>query len=115
MAEDCLFCSIAAGEIDSDIVHEDDRCMAFRDINPQAPTHILVIPREHIDGLAAAKASHEALLGHLLLVAAEVAESEGITEDGYRTVINWGRDGGMEVSHLHIHVLGGRAMSWPPG
>jgi histidine triad (HIT) family protein len=115
MAEDCLFCKIAAGEIDSEIVHEDDRCVAFRDINPQAPTHILVIPRRHIDGIATAQADDQELLGHLLLTVAEVAEDEGLADDGYRTVINWGRDGGMEVAHLHIHVLGGRAMSWPPG
>ncbi len=115
MADDCLFCSIAAGELDSEIVYEDDRCLAFRDINPQAPTHILVIPRKHIEGLATAESEDQDLLGHLLLTAASVAEDEGIADSGYRTVINWGRDGGMEVSHLHVHVLGGRAMSWPPG
>ncbi len=115
MADDCLFCQIAAGEIDSDIVYEDEDCLAFHDINPQAPTHVLVIPRRHIAGLAEAEEGDRDLLGHLLLVAAEVAREEGIAESGYRTVINWGRDGGMEVSHLHLHVLGGRAMSWPPG
>ncbi|MFP4250607.1 MAG: histidine triad nucleotide-binding protein [Armatimonadota bacterium] len=115
MAEDCLFCSIAAGEIDSEIVHKDEHCVAFRDINPQAPTHILVIPRKHIAGIAETDAADQELLGHLLLTVADVARDEGIAESGYRTVINWGRDGGMEVAHLHIHVLGGRAMSWPPG
>ena len=115
MAEDCLFCRIASGEIESDLVYEDDRCVAFRDINPQAPTHILVIPREHVEGIATAEESHRELLGHLVLIVAQVAEDEGIADDGYRTVINWGRDAGMEVSHLHLHVLGGRAMSWPPG
>ena len=115
MAQDCLFCKIAAGEIESTIVYEDDRCVAFRDINPQAPTHILVIPRKHIAGIATAGADDRELLGHLMLTVAKVARDEGIADSGYRTVINWGRDAGMEVSHLHIHVLGGRAMSWPPG
>jgi len=115
MAEDCLFCKIAAGEIDSQIVYEDDQCVAFRDINPQAPTHILVIPREHVTGIAETEESDRDLLGHLLLAVAEVARDEGIADDGYRTVINWGRNAGMEVSHLHLHLLGGRAMSWPPG
>ena len=112
---ECLFCKIAAGEIESDFVYEDDHCVAFRDINPQAPTHVLVIPRKHIEGIATAEAADQELLGHLMLTVAEVAEAEGIADDGYRTVINWGDNAGMEVSHLHIHVLGGRAMSWPPG
>ncbi|MFO8080266.1 MAG: histidine triad nucleotide-binding protein [Armatimonadota bacterium] len=115
MTEDCLFCRIAAGEIESEIVHEDEQCVAFRDINPQAPTHILVIPRRHIAGIAEAREDDQDLLGHLLLTVADVARHEGIADSGYRTVINWGADGGMEVPHLHIHVLGGRAMSWPPG
>jgi histidine triad (HIT) family protein len=84
-------------------------------VNPQAPTHILVIPREHITGMGEVEASDRDLLGHLLTTVADVARDEGIADDGYRTVINWGRDGGMEVEHLHIHLLGGRAMSWPPG
>ena len=115
MASDCLFCNIAKGEIDSEIVHEDELCLAFRDIRPQAPTHLLVIPRKHITGIAEVEEDDRDVLGHLMLVVAEVARVEGIAESGYRTVINWGRDGGMEVPHLHIHVLGGRAMSWPPG
>jgi histidine triad (HIT) family protein len=115
MPADCLFCKIASGEIPSTIVYEDEQCVAFRDINPQAPTHILVIPRRHIAGVAEAEAGDQELLGHLLLVVAEVARDEGIADSGYRTVINWGRDSGMEVPHLHLHVLGGRAMSWPPG
>jgi histidine triad (HIT) family protein len=114
-AQDCIFCKIAAGEMDSDLVYEDEDCVAFRDINPQAPTHILVIPRKHIVGLAEVGAADGALLGKLLLVATEIAEDEGLRESGYRVVVNWGRDGGMAVNHLHIHVLGGRAMSWPPG
>lgn len=115
MAEDCIFCRIASGEIDSELVYEDDHCVAFRDINPQAPTHVLVIPRKHIVGMARLEADDQELLGHLLLTAAQVAEEEGLDEAGYRTVINWGSDAGMEVPHLHIHVLGGREMSWPPG
>jgi histidine triad (HIT) family protein len=115
MPEDCIFCKIAAGEMDAEIVYEDEQCVAFRDINPQAPTHILVIPRTHITGIAETEESDRDLLGHLLLTVADVARDEGIAESGYRTVINWGRDGGMEVSHLHLHLLGGRAMSWPPG
>lgn len=115
MAEECLFCRIASGELESSIVYEDDSCVAFRDINPQAPTHILVIPRKHIAGMGEFEDSDRDLLGHLMLVGAEVARIEGIADDGYRTVINWGRDSGMEVPHLHLHLLGGRAMSWPPG
>ena len=114
-AQDCIFCKIASGEMDSDLVYEDEDCVAFRDINPQAPTHILVIPRKHIVGLAEAEAADGALLGKLLLVAAEIAGDEGLDESGYRGVVNWGPDAGMAVPHLHIHVLGGRAMSWPPG
>jgi histidine triad (HIT) family protein len=115
MAEDCIFCRIAAGEIDSDVVYEDEHCVAFRDINPQAPAHLLVIPRAHVTGLASAGDEDQELLGHLLLVAAQVARQEGVGESGYRTVINWGPDSGMEVPHLHVHVLGGRKMTWPPG
>ncbi len=115
MPEDCIFCRIVAGEIPSTIVYEDDHCVAFRDINPQAPTHVLVIPREHIVGMAELEGAAPELLGHLLMVAAEVARDGGLAESGYRTVINWGPDAGMEVAHLHIHVLGGRRMTWPPG
>jgi len=115
MAEDCIFCKIAAGTIPSNVVFQDDACVAFRDINPQAPTHVLVIPREHIVGLGDLGESEAATLGHLLVAAAEVAESEGLSERGYRVVINWGPDAGMAVPHLHLHVIGGRAMLWPPG
>jgi histidine triad (HIT) family protein len=112
---DCLFCKIADGEITADLVHEGERLLAFRDINPQAPLHVLVIPREHIASLDAAAAGHEDLLGEALLLAAEVARREGVSEDGYRTVVNTGADGGQTVHHLHVHVLGGRALGWPPG
>jgi len=112
---DCIFCKIAAGEIPGDRVHEDEDCIAFRDINPQAPTHLLVIPREHVVGLGDLTGADAQLLGHLLQVASQVAEAEGLTDPGYRVVINWGPDSGMEVPHLHLHVLGGRHMKWPPG
>lgn len=110
----CLFCKIMAGEIPSKKVFEDDRTYAFRDINPQAPTHILVVPRKHIASLAGADAEDQELLGYLHLVAARIASSEGLS-DGFRTVINTGNDGGQTVDHLHIHLLGGRSMHWPPG
>ena len=110
----CLFCRIMAGEIPSQKVFEDDRTYAFRDINPQAPTHVLVVPRKHLASLAEAEAEDEALLGYLHLVAARIAASEGLTDE-FRTVINTGADGGQTVDHLHIHVLGGRSMHWPPG
>jgi histidine triad (HIT) family protein len=112
---DCLFCRILKGEIPADAVYEDDRSIAFRDINPQAPQHILVIPREHIESLDEATQREEALLGHLLRVAARVANEQGLSESGYRTVINTGAGAGQSVFHLHVHVLGGRALSWPPG
>ena len=112
---DCLFCRIIAGEIPADIVHTDDRSIAFRDINPQAPTHILVIPREHIESLDEATQRDEATLGHLLRVAARLANQEGLSESGYRTVANTGAGAGQSVFHLHLHVLGGRPMNWPPG
>jgi histidine triad (HIT) family protein len=110
----CLFCKIIAGEIPSKKVFEDDLAYAFRDIHPQAPTHVLVLPRRHIASLAETNAEDQALLGHLFLVAARIASSEGLS-GGFRTVINTGSDGGQTVDHLHVHVLGGRAMHWPPG
>jgi histidine triad (HIT) family protein len=110
----CLFCKIMAGEIPSKKVFEDDRTYAFRDINPQAPTHILVVPRKHIGSLAEAVAEDQDLLGYLHLIAARIAKSEGLSS-GFRTVVNTGSDGGQTVDHLHIHLLGGRLMHWPPG
>jgi histidine triad (HIT) family protein len=110
----CLFCKIIAGEIASKKVFEDDLTLAFRDLHPQAPVHVLVVPRKHIASLAEANAEDEELLGHLLMVAAQIARSEGLVK-GYRTVINTGADGGQTVDHLHVHLLGGRAMHWPPG
>jgi len=112
---DCLFCRIVAGEIPADLVHEGERLIAFRDIDPIAPLHALVVPREHIQSLDAVDGGHGDLLGEALLVAAEVARRGGVAADGYRTVINTGDHGGQTVHHLHVHVLGGRALDWPPG
>jgi histidine triad (HIT) family protein len=110
----CLFCKIIAGEIPSKMVFEDDLTCAFNDINPQAPTHVLIVPRKHIASLAESGAEDQELIGHLHLVAARIAGSHGLS-NGFRTVINTGRDGGQTVDHLHVHLLGGRAMHWPPG
>ena len=115
MAEKTLFEKICDREIPATIVYEDDRCVAFRDISPQAPVHILVIPRLAITRIGLAAADDEAVLGHLLLTAAKVARSEGIADTGYRLVINNGPDGGEAVPHLHVHLLGGRQLQWPPG
>jgi histidine triad (HIT) family protein len=116
MAEqNCIFCKIVAGEIPAAKIFEDDRAVVFRDINPQAPTHALVIPRAHVASLGEAGGGDEALLGHLLLVAARVAREAGHAEGGYRTVINTGPDAGQTVFHIHVHVLGGRRLTWPPG
>lgn len=104
-----------AKEIPAEFVHEDDKSLVIRDINPQAPTHLLVIPRQHIESLDDASQKDEALLGHLLRVAARVANAAGLAEGGYRTVINNGAGAGQSVFHLHVHVLGGRRMDWPPG
>lgn len=115
MAADCLFCKIATGELPSEIVKQGDDWVAFRDINPQAPTHILVIPRQHIPTLNDVSGDGATLLGRLLLAAREIAIDEGIAEDGYRTVLNCNAGAGQTVFHVHVHLLGGRAMGWPPG
>ena len=112
---DCLFCRIVAGEVPADIIYQDERSLAFRDINPQAPVHVLVVPRDHLESLDEATRNEEALLGHLLRVAARVANEQGLSESGYRTVINTGAGAGQSVFHLHLHVVGGRALTWPPG
>ncbi len=112
---DCLFCKILAGTAAADVVYQDNRCVVIRDINPQAPTHVLVIPREHLESLDDAGQKDEMLLGHLLRVSARVANEHGLTEGGYRVVLNTGRGAGQSVFHLHVHVLGGREMTWPPG
>jgi histidine triad (HIT) family protein len=113
--DDCIFCKIVAGGIPAAKIFEDERAVAFRDINPQAPTHALVIPRKHVASLDEAGADDEALLGHLLLVAARVAREAGHAAGGYRTVINTGAGAGQTVFHVHVHVLGGRQLTWPPG
>ena len=113
MTDTCLFCRIARKEIPANIVWEDATALAFRDIDPKAPTHVLVIPKRHIASLN--DASDPAVLGHLLVAAREIAAEEGIAESGYRVVLNTGRDAGQTVFHLHAHVLGGRHMAWPPG
>jgi len=110
---DTIFGKIARGEIDAKVVYEDDRALAFHDVNPQAPTHILVIPRKPIEQLSTAEDSDGSLLGHLLLVARKVAQQEGLED--FRLVVNNGAGAGQSVFHLHLHVLGGRAMGWPPG
>ncbi len=110
-----LFEKIAAREIPTDIVYEDDLCLCFRDINPQAPVHLLIVPKKPIVRIAEAGAEDKETLGHLLLTAQLVAKQEGFAEKGFRTVINNGPDGGEEVPHLHLHILAGRKMTWPPG
>ena len=112
---DCLFCKIAAGEIPADVVKEGDDWVAFRDISPQAPTHVLIIPREHIATLNDAGDDKAGLLGRLFRAAKEIAADEGVAEDGYRTVFNCNAGAGQSVFHIHVHLLGGRAMGWPPG
>lgn len=111
----CLFCRIIAGEIPGELLHQDDHCVVLRDLNPQAPLHALVIPREHLESLDDASQKDEMLLGHLLRIAARVANDQGHAESGYRTVINTGAGAGQSVFHLHVHVLAGRPMNWPPG
>lgn len=113
-AEKTLFQKIADREIPADLVYEDDQCIAFRDINPQAPTHILVVPRQPIPSLDALTDAEAPLVGHLFVVARELAAREGLSA-GYRTVFNCGRDAGQSVDHIHLHLLGGRRLGWPPG
>lgn len=113
MADDCLFCRIVRKEIPARLVAEDEHSLAFRDVNPQAPVHVLVIPKEHVPSLN--EASDAAMLGRLSLMAAQIARAEGISGDGYRTVLNTNSAAGQTVFHIHLHLLGGRALHWPPG
>lgn len=113
--EKTLFEKIRDREIPAEILHEDDHCLCFKDISPQAPVHYLLVPRKPIPRIAEAAPEDQAVLGHLLLTAAEVARREGFADDGFRLVINNGSDGGEAVPHLHLHLLAGRAMQWPPG
>lgn len=111
---DCLFCKIVAKDTPAKIVHEDETAVAFRDINPAAPTHVLVIPKKHIATIDDVQADDEAIMGHLFRVAAQVASAEGLSGRGYRTVMNCGKGGGQSVFHVHLHVIGGRSLGWPP-
>jgi histidine triad (HIT) family protein len=112
---DCIFCRIANHEIPSDIVYEDDEVIAFRDLDPQAPIHILIIPKAHVRNLLDVGPDHVGLLGRMQLAMAQVARDQGVAESGFRTVLNSNRDAGQVVEHLHVHLLGGRALGWPPG
>lgn len=113
MADDCLFCRIVRGEIPAKLVAQNDHCVAFRDIDPRAPVHVLIVPREHVPTLS--DTSNAALVGEMALLAARIAKQEGVAESGYRTVMNTNADAGQTVFHLHMHLLGGRAFAWPPG
>jgi len=112
---DCIFCKIISGEIPSEKVHEDEVVVAFRDINPQAPTHIVIIPRKHVPSLDDLVAQDDSVMGHLVRMSAQIARSEDIAEGGYRLVGNCGAAAGQSVDHVHFHLLGGRQMEWPPG
>ncbi len=115
MKDNCLFCRIASGDLPGEIIYEDDEVVAFNDANPQAPTHFLVIPREHISTLNDLGGGHAEVIGRLFLVAGKIARDKGVAEPGYRTVINCNRHAGQSVFHIHLHVLAGRRMGWPPG
>ncbi|HXX89137.1 MAG TPA: histidine triad nucleotide-binding protein [Acidimicrobiales bacterium] len=112
---DCVFCGIVAGSVPADVVHRGEHTIAFRDLHPQAPVHVLVIPRRHVENAATVSHDDAVLLAEMLVAARRVAEAEGIAEPGYRLVFNVGDDGGNTVGHLHLHVIGGRRMGWPPG
>ena len=114
-AEYCIFCKVVSGAIPAAKLHEDEVCIAFNDISPQAPTHILIVPREHFDSMDTAGPEHQSALGHLLLTAASIAREKGFAENGYRVVINTNGDGGQTVFHLHVHLLAGRPFIFPPG
>ena len=113
--EDCLFCRILAGDIPADIVYESETALAFRDINPQAPTHVLIIPRQHVATINDIDEADEALVGSLFSAAREIAKQEGLSDEGYRAVMNCNEAAGQTVFHLHLHLLGGRELRWPPG
>lgn len=115
VVDTCVFCRLAKGLVRADIIYEDLHVLAFNDIHPQAPVHVLIIPRQHITALWEVDETHQGLLGHMLIVANALAEGSGIMNSGYRVVINSGLDAGQSVDHLHLHVLGGRKLNWPPG
>ncbi|MBL4852141.1 MAG: histidine triad nucleotide-binding protein [Gammaproteobacteria bacterium] len=112
---DCLFCKLINGDIPTDIVYQDDDVFAFHDVSPQAPIHILVIPKQHIATINDTDESHQAVLGKLVLTAKKIAKEQDIADNGYRLVVNCNQDGGQTVFHIHLHLLGGRSLSWPPG
>ena len=112
---DCLFCKIITGDIPADIIYESDTAIAFRDINPRAPTHVLIVPREHIATINDINPEQEAIVGSLFSAARAIAAQEGLSDDGYRAVMNCNAAAGQTVFHLHLHLLGGRILSWPPG
>ena len=112
---DCLFCKMVSGEIQPDVVFEDDDVLAFRDVNPQAPVHVLVIPKSHIATTNELTPEHAALIGKMVLAARQIAADEGVDEPGYRMVMNCNPEAGQSVYHIHLHMLGGRPMNWPPG
>ncbi len=112
---DCIFCEIVNKRMKSDIVHEDDELVAFNDINPQAPVHVLIVPRKHIDSVQDMKQDDTELMSKMVLIAQKIAKKNKIDEDGYRLVVNYGVNGGQTVPHLHLHIMGGRRMTWPPG
>lgn len=113
--EDCIFCKIVAGEIPGNIIHQNDEVLAFHDVNPVAPSHVLIIPRKHISSMNEANDADRQVLGELMLRAKAIANELGINESGYRMVVNTGRGVGQTVFHIHLHLMGGRAMGWPPG
>ena len=113
--EDCLFCKILAGDIPADFIYESDDAVAFRDINPQAPTHVLIVPRQHIATINDLTDEDRDTVGKLFMAAQAIAKDEGVADDGYRTVMNCNAAAGQSVFHIHLHLLGGRLMSWPPG
>ncbi len=115
MSDDCLFCKIVAGEVPADIVYENEHVVAFRDINPQAPVHVLIIPRQHIATINDLEPGNADLVGHMYLAAQHIAGVEKLAERGYRTVMNCNQDAGQTVFHIHLHLLGGRQLDWPPG
>lgn len=113
--DDCIFCRIVSGDLESDLIYEDDDLVAFRDLNPQAPTHVLLIPRRHVPTVNDLAYADAELIGRLVLAGQRLASEEGIAEEGYRLVLNCNREAGQSVFHLHLHLLGGRRMKWPPG
>lgn len=115
MPDDCLFCKIASGDMDAEIVHQDDDLVAFEDINPQAPTHVLVIPRKHVATVNDLEPGDDELLGKMARAAGRIAAERGVADRGYRLVMNCNEGAGQSVFHIHMHVLGGRSLSWPPG